>query len=174
MSSLGRASLPYRLGAHAPALVLLASAAILGTALASQYLGGLAPCKLCLYQRWPYAATIALGLGAVAFARGGLAGRLIVALCGVAFLVGAGIAGYHAGVEYGWFPGPTSCSGAATEATTVEELRRQLMAAPIVRCDEVAWSLFGVSMAGYNFLVSLALAAFALFSAGVAMKERER
>ena len=154
-----------RLGAHAPALVLLASVGILGGALASQYLGGLAPCKLCHYQRWPYIATIVLSLGAVFAFRGLGARRVLLGLCGLLFLVGAGVAVYHVGVEQGWFQGPTSCSGPATEATTIEELRRQLLATPIVRCDEVAWSMFGISMAGFNLIASVILAALALYAA---------
>ncbi len=151
-----------RVWTNAPALIAIASIAVLGTALASQYLAGLAPCKLCHYQRWPYIFTIAAGLAAW-----GLPGarRWLVAACGVAFAIGGAVAVYHAGVEYGWFAGPTSCSGAATQATTIEELRRQLMAQQVVRCDEPAWTMFGVSMAGYNAVVSAALAGASLFAA---------
>ena len=163
-----------RLAAQAPLLVFVASVGILGSALASQYLGGLAPCQLCHYQRWPYIATIVLSLGALAAFRGLGARRVLLGLCGVLFLVGAGVAVYHVGVEQGWFQGPTSCSGAATEATTIEELRRQLLAAPIVRCDEVAWSMFGISMAGYNLIASLLLGGFALYSAAAGQLKAAR
>lgn len=170
----GSPTIADRLAARAPLLVLLASAGILGSALASQYLGGLAPCKLCHYQRWPYIATIVLSLGALVVFRGLGARRVLIGVCGVLFLAGAGVAVYHVGVEQGWFQGPTSCSGPAIEATTVEELRRQLLAAPIVRCDEVAWSMFGISMAGYNLIASVVLAAFALLSAAGRKMEEAR
>ncbi len=147
-----------RIWTNSPALIALASIAVLGTALASQYLGGLAPCELCIAQRWPYVFTIAAGLAAWAVPGGRAARRWLVGACAIAFAIGGAIAVYHAGVEYGWFAGPTACSGAATTADTIEELRRQLLAQPVVRCDEPAWTLFGVSMAGYNAVASAALA----------------
>ena len=145
--------------------LFVASVTALGSALASQYVGGLAPCVLCLYQRAVYAAVIMIsgaGLG-LAFSpvpridwmRG------LIALCGLTLLIGAGIAAFHVGVEQHWCAGTDSCGSTTGGAQTVEELRAQLMAAPITRCDEVAWSLFGISMAGYNVIASLALAVFA-------------
>ncbi len=151
--------------ANAPALIALASIAVLGAALASQYFGGLAPCKLCHYQRWPYIFTIAAGLAAWVLPSGTAARRWLIAACAIAFAIGGAVAVYHAGVEYGWFTGPTSCSGAGATPDTIEELRRQLMAQPVLRCDEPAWTMFGVSMAGYNVLASAALAAGSLFGA---------
>lgn len=151
---------------HAPALILAASIIVLGTALLSQYWGGLQPCKLCIWQRWPYVATIALSLVALLGLGGIGVRRALVALCGAVFAIGAGIAFYHAGVEQGWFAGPSSCSGDSTAgAQTVEDLRRMLMAQPVVRCDEIPWSLFGISMAGYNAIVSAALAVAGLYAA---------
>ena len=146
-------------------VIALVSAAVLGTALASQYFGGLVPCQLCIYQRWPYVATIAAGIAGVFIVRHPVGRRAIAGLCGFAFLVGGAIAFYHVGVEQHWFAGPGTCSGSFAGATTVEELRRQLLATPVVRCDEVQWSLFGVSMAGYNVLASAALAAFSVAAA---------
>jgi disulfide bond formation protein DsbB len=151
------------------ALLLGASAAALASAFASQYIGGLQPCILCLYQRVPYGAVMAisaLGLG--------LSGatppprRVIVGLavlCAVAFVINAGIAAYHVGVEQHWWQGTEGCVGAGGAARTIEELRAQILAAPIVRCDEVPWSLFGVSLAGYNVLASLGLAAVGAIAA---------
>lgn len=143
----------------APAVILAASAAILGTALASQYVGGLAPCELCIVQRWPYAAAIGLSLVALTAIRRPAARTLVVGLCGIAFAIGGAVAFYHLGVEQGWFQGPAGCSAAAIDATTVEELKRQLEATPVVRCDEVPWSLMGVSLAGFNLIASAVLAA---------------
>ncbi len=153
-----------RIWTHAPALIALASIAVLGAALASQYLGGLAPCKLCHYQRWPYIFTIAAGLAAFAVPGGSAARRWLVAACAIAFAVGGAVAVYHAGVEYGWFAGPASCSGTGAAPATVEELRR-LLARPVVRCDEPAWTLLGVSMAGYNVVASAFLAVASLIAA---------
>jgi disulfide bond formation protein DsbB len=150
-----------RLAHRAPALILAASAAILATALASQFLGGLPPCELCHWQRLPYA--VAIALAGAAMLR---PSRALVALCAGAFAVGAGLALYHVGVERGWFAAPGACSADVGAAQTVEELRRRLEAAPLVRCTDVAWSLFGISMAGYNAIASAALAGYALAAAG--------
>ena len=87
------------------------------------------------------------------------AAQRLTGLCALGFLVGAGIAFYHVGVEQQWWPGTGACVGtAADSAQTIEELRAQLLTAPVVRCDDVGWSLFGISMAGYNGIFSLALA----------------
>ena len=144
------------------ALLLGASAAILAAAFASQYIGGLEPCVLCLYQRVPYGVVIALsGLGLVLSGlapppRGVIA--VLGGVCAAAFLVNAGIATFHVGVEQHWWQGTEACGAAGTTARTIEQLRAQIFAAPVARCDEVPWSLFGISMAGYNVLASLVLA----------------
>jgi disulfide bond formation protein DsbB len=149
-----------------PALLLiLASGGTLLGAFFFQYVVGLAPCALCILQRWPHAAAVALGLGALALARRPGARGAALGLAGLALLAGAGIAAFHVGVEQGWWAGTASCGGAAGAAASVEDLRAQIMAAPVVRCTDVPWSLLGVSMAGYNALISLALAGFALLAA---------
>jgi disulfide bond formation protein DsbB len=130
------------------------SAVTLASVYASQYWGGLQPCPLCLYQRWPW--WIALALAVLAFWPAFR--RVILVLAGLIVWAGAGIALYHVGIEQQWWAGPTSCSGAATPGS-LDALRAQIFAAPIIRCDDIAWSLFGISMAGYNALVSLATGA---------------
>ena len=155
---------------NAASIAALAAAGLLIAVFAMQYIGGLAPCSLCLAQRWPHSVALALGLIALMPITAAPARRLLLALIALSFAVTAGIGAYHAGVEYGWFAVPTACSGTIS-GNTVEELKRQLMAQPVVRCDEVAWSLFGVSLAGYNFLASSALA---LFCATAAFRSAEK
>jgi disulfide bond formation protein DsbB len=151
---------------HAPWLLLAASAATLGAALVSQYVFGLAPCVLCIYQRWPYVAVMVLAAGAWALGRNPKGRAALLGLCAVALLIGTGIAVYHVGVEQHWWQGTAECTAdSLNEAKTVDQLRAMLETAPVVRCDEVAWSLFGISMAGYNVLVSLGLAALSLIAA---------
>ena len=147
--------------------LVLASVAILLAAFAFQYLGGLQPCVLCVWQRWPYAVTIAAGAAAawLAHRRQPGAAALLLAVCGVVFLVGAGIAAFHVGVEQHWWAGTSSCGDEAGTAGNVEELRRRLLGQPVVRCDAVAWSFLGVSMAGWNMLLSLGLAALSFWGA---------
>ena len=83
----------------------------------------------------------------------------------MAALVGAGIALFHVGVEQHWWQGTAECGSTLPPAATIDELRARLLAQPVVRCDEVAWSLFGISMAGYNVILSLLIAAFAVAAA---------
>lgn len=148
------------------ALFLLgASAGSLLAAFFFQYVVGLQPCVLCIWQRWPYAVVIALSIVSLAVATDAHKLRaVLLALCGVALLVGGGIAVFHVGVEQHWWTGTSGCGVTAT-ADSIDALRAQIMAAPVVRCDQVAWSLFGISMAGYNILISLVLAAVAFFAA---------
>ncbi len=127
-----------------------------------QYIGGLLPCKLCYWQRYAYYTAIPLaGLSLLlAATRGPAAARLPLLLTGLALLAGMGIAAYHAGVEYHWWPGPATCSGAPVSG----DIFFQDAGPGLIRCDQTPWSLFGVSMAGYNAVISglLALAAFRL------------
>jgi disulfide bond formation protein DsbB len=141
-------------------LVLFASAAVIGVALLSQYWGGLAPCELCLLQRWPWWGAIA---GAALLWIVGDRVRLPPAalILFAVFLVGSGLAFYHVGVEQHWFRGPTACTATpGAGAQTIDDLRRQLLGAQPVLCDQVQWSLFGLSLAGLNLLASLGMAAF--------------
>jgi disulfide bond formation protein DsbB len=147
--------------------VIIVSVLSLLTAFFFQYVVGLDPCVLCIYQRYPYGVTILLGLAALVWGvRGNLKanGRLL-ALCGLVFLIGGGIALYHVGVEQGWISPTAACTGPTGRAGSVDELYNRLMADPIARCDVVPWALFGISMAGYNAVFSLALAAFAFTAA---------
>ncbi len=136
-------------------LATLGSAGLLAGALAFQYVGGLAPCEMCLWQRWPHAVAIAAGV----LALGGARGRLLPLIGGLAALTTAGIGLYHTGVERSWWQGPSSCTGGGNiGAVSPDQLLDQIMQAPVVMCDEVAWEMFGLSMASYNAIFSLILA----------------
>jgi disulfide bond formation protein DsbB len=125
----------------------------LGVALASQYLGGLAPCPLCIYQRYPYGVVVGLGLLALLVWRQPRLAGAFVLLGAVALFVDAGIAAFHVGVEEHWWEGLKACEGAIDPTNmTVEEIAEALKQAPPVPCDQKAFVLFGISMAGYNFL----------------------
>lgn len=136
------------------ALVAAVGVFALAVAFAFQHLGGLAPCILCIWQRYPYGVVIALGAIAFLLAGKPQAARALIALAGLVLLADAAIAAFHVGVEQKWWEGTAECGGTLSAGLTAEELKAQLQAAPIVRCDEVAWSLFGISMAGYNFLLA--------------------
>ena len=138
--------------------VLIASAIVLGSALMSQYWGGLAPCELCLLQRWPWAAAILVALVAViAGSRPAL--PWVALVLALVFALGVAFAFYHVGVEQKWFAGPSACTAGGGGAMTLEEMKRQILGTAPVLCDRVQWSLFGVSLAGWNLLASLGMAA---------------
>lgn len=134
---------PANLLAFALPFVLMAGA------LAGQFIGGLYPCEMCHWQRWPHYAAIALA--ALAFAVAAPARSVLVALAAFAILTSGLIAVFHAGVEYHWWPGITACSSTAA-GTSLEAIMR----APLIRCDTAQWSLGGISLAGFNALFSLA------------------
>lgn len=146
--------------AHAPFAVGLAAVALLGGALVSQYGFGLRPCDLCLWQRWPHAIVAGLALLALLVPRGaGLAA--LTALMGLVMLAGAGIAGFHVGVEAQWWTSPTDCAAPDIQGGDVSAMVDTLMATDVVRCDEVPFRLLGLSMAGWNMVASLGLAGLA-------------
>jgi len=135
--------------AKARALALILPAALMLGALGSQYIGGLYPCEMCHWQRWPHDAAIVAAL--FAFGTHSLrAARFFVAIAAFGILTSGLIGLLHAGVEYRWWPGVTPCSSTAA-ATTIEAI----MNAPVVRCDAPQWTLFGVSLAGFNALFSV-------------------
>ena len=141
-------------------LAAAGSAALLLGAFAFQYIGGLAPCPMCLWQRWPHGVAI-------------LAGVMILAIPGRIWpIIGAAAAGttgaigvFHTGVERGWWQGPSTCTSGPIGDLTPQQLMDSILSAPLVRCDEVAWQMWGLSMASWNAVLSLALMAIWLAAA---------
>jgi len=137
---------------------------VITLALLSEYVGGLLPCALCLKQRWPY--YLAVPLLSLAFiyaphSRDAVLGLLRTV--GVIFIAGAALGFYHAGMEYGAWAGPDSCGGGGAQAESTAALFDALTEGKMVRCDAPAFTLFGISLAGYNMLVSLVLAGLAFY-----------
>lgn len=139
-------------------LILLAaggSAAVLAGAFAFQYIGGLAPCQLCLWQRWPHAAAIGIGALALLLPKGML-GAALPRLGALAALTTAGIGAFHVGVEQKWWQGLASCTAGSIEGLSATELLDPTLdVGAVVRCDEIAWALGGISMAGWNVILSV-------------------
>lgn len=150
-------------GRNVALLTALTGVVTLGAAYVFQFGFGYQPCVLCLYQRLPW--WIAIGVACLGLSLFRRAPRLLpvfTILAGITLLAGAVLAGYHVGVEQHWWPGPTGCSSTADMSSmTLEEMKKAILATPVVRCDDIPWSLFGISMAGYNFLISLASGLFA-------------
>ena len=145
------------------ALAAAGSAALLLAAFGFQYLGGLAPCQMCLWQRWPHAA--AIGIGVLGLALPGAGPALLGAL---AMAGNAGLALYHTGVERAWWVGPNTCGAGAAEdmtALSADALLDTTTGPELVLCNQVAWEFLGLSMASWNGLACLGLAAMWLIAA---------
>lgn len=143
-------------------IALLLPLALLGGAMGSEYIGGLTPCEMCYWQRYPHGAAIILaGLSFTAPA-GSPRSRTLVILAAAAIAISGAIGVYHAGVELDIFEGFTTCTTAVSG--TGADLLKEIMNAPLVRCDQVQFSFLGISMAGWNAILSLggALAIFLL------------
>ncbi len=140
------------------AFIALSSAFSLIAAFTAQYGFGLRPCDLCLMQRVPFAINILLG--GLAVWKPNL-GRPLVSLAGLAFLVNSGIAAYHSGVERKWWTGLSGCS-TPDMSGSIEDLLKRIQETDVVRCDEIPWSLFGLSMANYNVFFCLGLGVLCL------------
>ncbi|TZG26249.1 disulfide bond formation protein B [Sphingomonas montanisoli] len=138
--------------AKARLATLLLPAALMAGALGSQYIGHLFPCEMCHWQRWPH--YTAIGLALLAFLVPAKLGRALVALALVAVLVSGGIGVFHAGVEYHWWPGITRCAATIASGSHADMLA-QIMATPMIQCDQAQWTLFGISLAGFNAMISI-------------------
>jgi disulfide bond formation protein DsbB len=157
----------YRTGALA---LLLAAAGIL-SALGAEHLGGLKPCELCLEQRYAYYAGIPLLFLALVALTAGLqrAAVALFVLVALAFLANAALGVYHAGVEWQFWPGPAACSGSQQLTTNAGNMLDALKTTNVVRCDQAAWRMFGLSFAGWNVIASLLIAFLGLRAASDAL-----
>jgi disulfide bond formation protein DsbB len=142
-------------------LFLIACAGVLAAALGLQYLFGYAPCELCLKERYAYYAGMPLSIAALASMASGRRSwaAALIALAGLGFLVNSGLGLYHAGVEWHWWAGPSTCTGGTPLATTPEDLLKALQTQKVVRCDQPALSPLGLSLAAWNIPIGLGLAA---------------
>ena len=151
-----------RPSAIARLIALLLPLALLGGALGSQYLGGLHPCEMCYWQRWPHAAAILLAALAFTAPSDHSRARALTSLAAAAIAISGAIGVYHAGVEAKIFEGITTCTALASGGSTAD-LLKQITHAPLVRCDQVQFSFLGISMAGWNAILSLGGAALIAF-----------
>jgi len=134
-------------------LALIVPVALLGGALLSQYVGGLYPCEMCYWQRWPHGAAILLALGALLSPLDSPRTRPLTMLAAAAIAISGAIGLFHAGVEAGWWEGLTRCT--TNGAASLEDI----MAVPLIRCDQVQWAFLGLSLAAWNAIVSFGGAA---------------
>lgn len=149
---------------QAPLLLFAVSGSLLLGALGFQYLGGLPPCEMCFWQRYAHLAVLALsGLAFV------LGNRALGWLAVLAMLAAAGLGLFHAGVEQKWWQGVTACTAPVASGMSTADMMDAFLNAPLTRCDQIPWSLFGLSMAGWNALISagaaLSAAAVLIFTA---------
>ncbi len=144
---------------HLALLAGLGSVALMIGALGFQYIGGMPPCKMCYWQRYPHiAAAVIIALYWV------IQQRVFLLLGALSAAVTSGIGAYHTGVERGWWEGPSTCTSGSIDGLSTDDLLAQIMNAPLVRCDEVPWDLFGLSMASWNMVISAGLCALWLLA----------
>src|SRR5215203_342705 len=149
-----RSTQATRPAAAARLIALLLPLTLLGGALGSQYPGGLHPCEMCYWQRWPHAAAIALAVAAFTAPADAQRSRVLTGLAAVAIAISGAIGIYHAGVEAGIFQGFTTCTALSSGGSTADVLK-QITHAPLVRCDQVQFRFLGISMAGWNAILSV-------------------
>lgn len=143
-------------------LATLGSAALLLGAFGFQHIGGLLPCKMCLWQRWPHAAAVIIGAAIL------LGGPRVLAWLGAVAAATTGAIGvYHAGVEWRWWPGPSSCSGGGADLGAMDGGALLSLDTPagVIMCDEIVWQFLGLSMAGWNAVIAFALMALWIMAA---------
>ncbi|MBN2752208.1 MAG: disulfide bond formation protein B [Rhodospirillaceae bacterium] len=136
--------------------IALTSLAVLGTALVLEHGFGVEPCILCTYQRIPYAVTTGLGLFGIAMPLPPSRRRSVVLISALIFALGAGLAGYHLGVEQAWWAGTEGCTG-ETASISLADMHSALSTKPVVRCDDVPWTIFGLSLTALNLIGSIGL-----------------
>jgi len=149
--------------------------ALLAGAYAFEYIGGLKPCPLCYEQRVPWMFLIVIGGAVFAAERAGARREVAIGLYALAALIAlysAYLGLFHAGVEYKWWPGPPACADADAPLDSGDGLLGGLSPGEIVRCNEAAWTLAGISLAGFNFLFSLVAAALAFLGVRATLSER--
>ena len=129
------------------------SAALMLGALGFQHLGDLAPCKMCIWQRYPHVIAVVIGVLAIA-----IRGPLMPMLGMLAALTTSLFGAFHAGVEQGWWEGPTTCTSASGAGLSEDEFFNSIINAQVIRCDEIPWQMMGLSLAGWNAVISLGLA----------------
>lgn len=139
-------------------LALAVPLALLAGALGSQYLGGLYPCEMCHWQRWPHYAAVPVALLAILL-RNQTAGRPLLWLAALLIFISGAIGVFHAGVEYGWWEGITRCANLANSGDFFEDI----MATPVIGCDRPQWTLAGLSLAGFNAIFSILAAILILW-----------
>ena len=132
-----------------------------------QYGEGLAPCKMCIWQRYPHGVAAALGFIALV-----LPSSLVFLMGLISATTTSAIGAFHVGVEKRWWDGPSSCSSSDISGLSTEQLFDQIMSAPMVRCDEVAWEFLGISMAGWNALASAVLVCLWAYSLSQHVRDR--
>jgi len=160
----------------AAGIIAVVGALTIGGFFFFQYVMLLPPCPLCLEQRQPYYFCVPLAAMLLLGANHGASSKVMIA--GFAIITGfmlwdCGLAVYHAGVEWKWWQGPIDCSGPIDKFGAAADILKRLDNISVVRCDEAAWRFFGLSLAGYNVLISLALAAIAAWGVAAVMRRGE-
>ena len=166
MSVMSATAIRKHFAAIAAFLVAVGGAATILGAFFFQYVIGLQPCPMCYEERIPHYVAVPLAILVGIAALSGAPRKVVkagLAVVAIAMLILVGMSIFHAGVEWKWWPGPTECSGPMNGLGTTGDLIDRMNKTVVIRCDEAAWRFLGLSLAGYNALISLALAAIAVW-----------
>lgn len=155
---------------HAAWLIFAASVGSLVFAFTAQYGFGIEPCILCWWQRLPFAVAALLALAAVFVKPCGERTQIILGFCSIVFMIGAGLALFHTGVEQHWWLGTSGCTVQPLEGGSVEDIRQRLLHTVVARCDQISWTFLGFSMANWNIPFSLGLSGFSFIAASKSVK----
>jgi disulfide bond formation protein DsbB len=156
------------------ALTMLGALAVVSTAIGFEVIGGFVPCALCLQERWAYYAGVPAMFVALIFLTAGWPrlAAIVMAAVALGFLANAGLGVYHAGAEWGFWPGPETCGGGTSITTSAGDLLKGLQNTHVIRCDQAAGRFLGLSFAGWNVVASLELFATGLLAAVAATTSR--
>ncbi len=146
-----------------PRVLIFASFLALMSGLVAEYVFKLRPCSLCLYQQYVFISICFVGCSASLMPFFKTHSKKISLILAVLFVINAGIAFYQVAVEHRWVEAPSQCQSKKLSGNSIEELREELLNTDVVRCDQIQWSLFGISMAGYNVIYSLFWGLFAFY-----------
>lgn len=155
-------------------LAFLMSLTLLLGAYSFQYIGGMTPCDLCWPQRYAHFSILAITtLGLLLHKAGRKVQMIFTSLTLLAIGYSVAMSGYHTGVEQKWWQGPTTCTGNGEQSADLDNLFDNMMSANLVRCDEIPWEMFGISMAGYNFIISVLVFGFVACALISGLRKRE-
>lgn len=159
---------------HRIALILVSFISLMSLTFAytSEYVFGLLPCVLCIYQRIPYFIVFMIGFFGFVINKARIS-ILALSTCALAFFIDSGIAFFHSGVELKWWKGTEACGGSIDSNASITDLKASILSAPVSKCDEIPWDFLGLSMANYNTIFCFILGVYCLIVIKNGLKQND-